>query len=112
MTHLSTVRNKEKWNNTQSSEIMYAIQTVDQASGPAIRFTPEDASMPYLRAGGAMALLAAQMDSDTIRILGRWRSDTMLRYLHTMSKSFTDGLAFHMFQYGNYAFILPVHAAV
>ena len=33
-------------------------------------------------AGGAMALLVAKVDPDVIRLLGRWRSDKMLRYLH------------------------------
>jgi hypothetical protein len=29
-----------------------------------------------------MALLCAHVDTDTIQLLGRWRSDEMLRYLH------------------------------
>ena len=32
-------------------------------------------------------------------------------YLHTTSKSFTDGLAFYMFQYRSYVIIPPAHAA-
>ena len=36
----------------------------------------------------------------------------MLRYLHTTSKSFTDGLFLLMFQYGDYDFILSAHTAV
>ena len=40
------------------------------------------ASAPSYR-GGAMALHKARVDPDTIRIIGRWRSDTLLLYLHT-----------------------------
>jgi hypothetical protein len=29
-----------------------------------------------------MALLCAQVDSDVIKLVGRWQSDQMLRYLH------------------------------
>jgi hypothetical protein len=29
-----------------------------------------------------MALLLSNVDPDKIRIVGRWRSDTMFRYLH------------------------------
>jgi hypothetical protein len=35
-----------------------------------------------LRAGGVMALLCARVDPDIIRLVGRWRLDEMLRYLH------------------------------
>ena len=43
---------------------------------------PADISARSLRAGGAMALLNAQVDSNVIKLIGRWRSDEMLRYLH------------------------------
>ena len=55
-------------------------------------------------------ILTSRFDPETIWIIGRWRSDTMLRYLHTTYKSFTDGLVVRMFQYDDYALIPPVHA--
>ena len=58
-----------------------------------------------------MVLLTAQVKPDKIRLVGRWQSYTMLRYLHTTSKVFTDSLAIRMFQYGNYALISPEHAS-
>jgi hypothetical protein len=48
-------------------------------------FAPSDISARALRAGGAMALLCANVDPDVIKLLGRWRSDQMLRYLHLQS---------------------------
>jgi hypothetical protein len=33
-----------------------------------------------------MALLCAHVDTDVIRLLGRWRSDEMLRYLHVQAE--------------------------
>jgi hypothetical protein len=42
----------------------------------------DEASAQSLRAGGAMALLSGHMDMDHIRMLGRWHSDAMMRYLH------------------------------
>ena len=41
-----------------------------------------DVSARSLRAAGAMALLVAEVDPDIIKILGRWRSNEMFRYLH------------------------------
>ena len=57
-----------------------------------------------------MALLMARVDPDTIRMLRRWRSDTILCYLHTRANSFTKGLTANMFEHGAYALILPDHA--
>ena len=45
-------------------------------------FLPHEVSARSLRAGGATALLCAKVDPDIIQLLGRWRSDEMLRYLH------------------------------
>jgi hypothetical protein len=49
---------------------------------PITGFPPTDISARALRAGGAMALLCAQVDENIIKLVGRWRSDQMLRYLH------------------------------
>ena len=53
----------------------------------------------------------AWVDPDTIRLVGRWQSDTMLCYLHTATKSFTKGLSDKMFKHGAYTLILPDHAS-
>lgn len=53
-----------------------------------------------LRATGASALLHAQIDSDLIRLLGRWKSDTMLRYLHAQSAGITRNFAALMVTHG------------
>ena len=34
-----------------------------------------------------MALLCAGVDRDRIRMIGRWRSDEMFRYLHLQAQS-------------------------
>ena len=45
-------------------------------------FGPNKISARALRAGGAMALLCANVDKHTIQLLGRWKSDKVLRYIH------------------------------
>ena len=56
-----------------------------------------------------MVLLMACVNTDTIRLVGRWCSDVMLRYLHTTAKTFTEGLASRMVQHRDYALIPPAH---
>jgi hypothetical protein len=46
---------------------------------------PADVTVKALRATGAMALITACIDSNLIRLLGRWQSDSMLRYLHVQA---------------------------
>ena len=62
-----------------------------------------------MRDGGAMALLMARVNTDKIRLVGRWRSDVLLRYLHTMTQTFTDGLPSRMVQHRDYVLIPPAH---
>jgi hypothetical protein len=46
---------------------------------------PLDITVKAMRATGAMALITARIDGDLIRLLGRWQSDAMLRYLHVQA---------------------------
>jgi len=59
-----------------------ALRTAVTILGPTLGFLPEDVSARCLRAAGATALLCADVDDCHISLLGRWRSDEMLRYLH------------------------------
>jgi hypothetical protein len=52
-----------------------------------------------------MALLCGHADTDRIRLLGRWRSDKMLHYLHVQAFPVVALLAPTMLQHGNYALI-------
>ena len=67
------------------SDITTSIRLAVSYLGPALGFLPEDVSARCLRAAGANALLCGGVDTDVIRLLGRWRSDEMLRYLHTQA---------------------------
>ncbi len=67
---------------------------------PDPAYTPADVSIRSTRSGGAMALLCAGVDSDRIRLLGRWRSDEMYRYLHVQAQPVMTGLAAAMLRGG------------
>ncbi len=67
------------------AHITDAIRLAVTFLGPSLGFTASDVSARCLRAAGANALLCGGVDTDVIRLLGRWRSDEMLRYLHTQA---------------------------
>jgi hypothetical protein len=59
-----------------------------------------------LRAASAMALLSAHADTDTIQLLGRWRSDEMLKYLTVQAQPIMRDFSSGMLQGGRYT-LLP-----
>ena len=62
-------------------------------------------SARYLRAAGANALLCGGVDTDVIRLLGRWRSDEMLKYLHTSAEPLMRDYARQMLTGGAFTLI-------
>ncbi len=69
-----------------SADITQALRLAVTILGPSLGFLPSDVSARCLRAAGATALLCADVDSCHIQLLGRWRSDEMLRYLHLQAQ--------------------------
>jgi hypothetical protein len=76
--------------------------------GPQLGFLPSDISARCLRAAGATALLLANVDPDVIRLIGRWRSDEMLRYLHVQAYPLMKHYAQKMLTAGMYT-LIPNH---
>ena len=74
-------------------------------------FAASDISARSTRAGGAMVMLCGGVDSDRIRLIGRWRSDEMYRYLHVQAQPIMDGVATIMLRGGNYRLNLPPSSA-
>jgi hypothetical protein len=49
-----------------------------------------------------MAILCAKVDTDMIRLLGRWHSNKMLRYLHVQSFPLLAPLSQQMLRHGHF----------
>ena len=78
------------------------LRTAVSYLGPSLGFRPEDVSARSLRAGGANALLLARVDPDIISLIGRWRSDEMLRYLHVQAAPLMADYSKRMLAHGTY----------
>jgi hypothetical protein len=87
-------------------DITEMLRLSTAAVGPSVGFLPADISARSLRAAGAMALLCAHVDSDTIRLVGRWRSDEMLRYLHVQAEPVMRDFSRRMLHGGDFS-LLP-----
>jgi hypothetical protein len=92
------------WTNITTTTLTQHLRTALSAIQYEVGVTPLDISVRSLRASGAMALLCAEVDTDRIRLLGRWRSDEMLRYLHVQAFPIVAPLASQMVRHGFYSF--------
>ena len=93
------------WSHLLPSHVTHYVRAA-VALHPDLGFTASDVSARSTRAGGAMALLCAGIDGDRIRLIGRWKSDEMYRYLHVQAQPVMTGVAAAMFRSGHYR-ILP-----
>ena len=59
-----------------------------------------------MRASGAMEILMTRVDTNTSRLVVRYRRNYILHYLHNLVQGFTSRLAAHMVKHG-YCEIIP-----
>ncbi|KAG7373604.1 hypothetical protein IV203_034328 [Nitzschia inconspicua] len=79
------------------TDITTALKNTVQVLGLSrYNITPADISSHSLRAGGAMALHLGGVPAHTIKILGRWSSDTFLLYIQEQITGFSAGLSTQM----------------
>ena len=87
---------KGSWKNVTPTMITKVLKGAVSLSGKNLGFLPKDVSARSLRAAVAMALLCSGIDTDIIRLIGRWRSDEMLRYLHLQAEPLMRGFSKRM----------------
>ena len=94
-----------QWCSMPTSTLTSALRHTIDILGPQFGITSSDISVRSLRSSGAMALLCTNVDTDRIRLLGRWRSDEMLRYLHVQAFPVVASLAPAMLLHGHFTLI-------
>jgi hypothetical protein len=67
--------------------------------------SPLGISARSLRTGGAMALLHGKVDLSNIRMMGRWHSDALIRYLHVHAHPILGNYVARVFNEGTYSFL-------
>lgn len=108
-TPLATYYHHNSWIKILPRDITSILRdAVTFLTPAALGFNPSDIEARSLRAAGAMALLCAHVDTDKIRLLGRWRSDEMFRYLHVQAEPLMRNFASKMVQGGNFV-LTPNH---
>ena len=104
--HIYPEVGETKADRLQPKHITAAIRDAVKFYGTDLGFLPDDVSARSLRAAGANALLLANVDTNIIRLIGRWRSDEMLRYLHVQAAPLMQDYARRMVAGGQHT-LLP-----
>mgnify|MGYP003331641346 CR=1 FL=1 len=86
----------------RAADIMDTLCTATRQIGNQLGLSPNNVSVRSMRTGGAMALLNSNVDSTLIKLLGRWRSDEMMRYLHLQAQPVMNQFAQRMLVGGEY----------
>ena len=99
---LASYHTQDRWCKVPPSNITDALRVAVAILRPALEFLPTGISARSSQASGAMTLLCAQVNSNVIRLLGRWRSDEILCYLHIQAKPVMQDFASRMLTHGNF----------
>ncbi len=91
------------------TKIRTAVQTLGYEK---LGFHPEDVGTHSNHLGEAMGISLAGTPVYTIMLMGRWSSDTFMRYIHKQVLSFSHGIAAKMLTYEEF-YTVPdfVHTA-
>ena len=65
-----------------------------------------DVNARSLRSRGDMALLCEKVDTNTIQLVGRWKSDAIFHYLHAQALPLINSLATTILHHGSFV-LLP-----
>ena len=93
------------WRSIMTMVLTKQLRLTVTTMGASYGILPNDISIRSLRSSGAMALLCARVDTDTIRLLGRWHLDEMLCYVHVQAFPLVTPLASQMLRQGSYTLI-------
>jgi hypothetical protein len=104
-TLLASVRVDGRWKPVTPTMITRTIKQSVTYLGSSLGFQAKDVSARCLRAAGANALLSARVDPEIISLIGRWRSDEMLRYLSIQNSTIMKDFAKRMLNSGSYTLI-------
>ena len=92
------------WYNTANAHVTLALRTAAKSVVGTTGISHKLISARSLRPGGATALLCAGIDKDTIKLVGRWKSDAMLLYLRAQAVVIGQRFSQQMLDNGSYAF--------
>ena len=100
--HFNPHPKHNRWYPTRACHVTNALRHAAKHLEPRTGTASHRLSARSLRPGGATALLCANVDSNHVQLLGRWKSDAVFRYLRTQVA--TRNLSQKTLDHGSYTF--------
>jgi hypothetical protein len=100
-TPLLSLYHRGTWRTLQTHKLTHILKR-SAAALPSLNYDDKDVTARSLRHGGAMALLLGGTDKDTMKLVGRWRSEAIFRYLHSQALPLIAPLASTMLRHGTF----------
>ena len=91
--------------NISPKIILKTLKTAVGLCGPNLRFESKDLFACSLHAAGAMSLLFLSVESNVIKLIGRWHSNDILRHIQVQVEPLMRNLSRLMFTNGIYSFL-------
>ena len=97
-------RGKPKGSEISTSMVTTLLRSAAKNVEKETGIPPSKISARSLRPGGATALLCADVKPENIALVGRWRSDAMLRYLRANTTPVAQAFSQKMLQSGAFTY--------
>lgn len=107
----ASYKSRTSFRNIKPTYVTNALRHAANSIRHITGIDPKLLSARSLRPGGATALLCAGIDPNSIQLLGRWRSDAMLRYLRIQAHTHASNFSQRMLDHGSYTFAPGVYTA-
>ena len=95
---------KAKGSHITTTMVTTLLRSAAKNVEPQTGIPPSKISARSLRPGGATALLCSDVRPENIALVGRWRSDAMLRYLRANTTPVTNAFSQRMLQNGAFTY--------
>lgn len=92
---------------TSDSAIEFLRRVTKEIGEHTLGFKPNEIGIHSIRSGGAMALCLNGVEQYKIQIIGRWKSDSFMKYIRRQIEQFSEGLSNLMIQNESFLHIKP-----
>ena len=104
--------NTRTYSHITSKEVLKAVRTAAKLIGAdKLGFKPEDIGTHSLRSGAAMSMCLRGTPPYTIMLLGRWKSDSWLKYIRKQVLEFSKGVSAAMIMEDDF-FHVPTEVSI
>ena len=92
------LQNNKLYQISSKDNIDFLRRTVKSMNINDLGFGPNEIGTHSIRSGGAMSMKLANISDSTIRLIGRWKSDSFLKYIRVQIKQFSSNLSRRMLE--------------